>query len=691
MNAHTESVIWQKSDHRLLQGLNERQAEAVTAPDQSAIILAGAGSGKTTVLTRRIAWLLEHKRSTPEQILAVTFTNKAAKEMSDRLAKLVDTPVKKMWIGTFHGLCNRMLRENFRLAGLPSSFTIMDQDDQLAMIKRIIKDGGTELPEDVTPKKLQGFINRMKEVGVRAGRTQSSSDFEDYACAFYGSYESKCVREGVIDYAELMLRVSELCKTSPEFISQYRGRFSHIHVDEFQDTNPMQYDWLKMIRGDHGVVFAVGDDDQSIYSFRGSRPENMHDFVTDLADGRIIRLEENYRSTGVILGAANALIDKNTDRMGKNLWTSSIGGGKLQSLQFSSDLDEGDHIAAMFKRRIREGEDPSQMAILYRANWQSRSFEKALVAHGVPYVIYGGTRFFERMEIKNAMAYLRLTVNINDDGAFRRVINMPPRGLGETAVEQINALAKEFDMPMLEAAATQLDGRLATKVEPFVALLADLFEQINNLPLPVFVDYVINKSGLVNQYEKKEDDKERVDNLKEMVTAATRFCEESMTPNALTIPAIEMVDEFMAGAALEAGADVAKNDNNPAGVAEKDPPCVMLMTVHAAKGLEFDTVVVGGMEEGVFPSKMAEAEGNEAEERRLMYVAITRARKNFVCTDCTDRMVYGERLEMVPSRFLAEIPEPFKEKHQFLRQSTYSYQKPAGGYGKPGGFKSKPR
>lgn len=664
MNARIET---DKPKHPLVASLNERQAEAVTAPDESAIILAGAGSGKTSVLTRRIAYLLQENRTTPEEILAVTFTNKAAKEMKDRLSKMVDTPVKNMWIGTFHGLCNRMLRENARLAGLTSSFAIMDEDDQLAMVKRIVKEEGTTLPEDVTPAKLQSFINRMKEEGTRPGHYAPTDDFEALACSVYASYEARCVRENVIDFAELMLRVSELFKNSPEFTAKYQGKFSHIHVDEFQDTNEMQYAWLKAIRGDRGVVFAVGDDDQSIYSFRGSRPENMMDFVRDEADGRVIRLEQNYRSTGAILSAANALIEKNTGRMGKNLWTSANEGSLLRTLQFSGDRDEADHVASTLRQQIKAGQDPSEIAILYRSNWQSRSYEKALVAHGVPYVIYGGTKFFERMEVKNALSYMRLTVNIQDDGAFRRVINMPPRGLGEVAIEQIAEISKARDIPMLDAAANFIEGKLQAKVEAFVGLLADCFEKINTVPLPEFVDFVIHKSGLIDQYSKKEDDKERVRNLEEMVTAARRYCEESTTPGASTKPAIEMIDEFLASAALEAGSDMAKNADNPAGVKEKNPAAVTLMTVHAAKGLEFDTVVVAGVEEGVFPVDRAIDEGNEEEERRLMYVAITRGKKEVFFTHTQTRMVHGEIKDMAPSRFIFEIPPELKQEEQFLR------------------------
>ena len=490
-----------------VEGLNPEQAHAVTMPDESAIILAGAGSGKTRVLTTRIAYLLREFRATPESILAVTFTNKAAKEMKERLGSMVATPVRDMWIGTFHGLCHKMLRENAVLAGLPQSFTIMDQDDQLAMVKRIIKDEGVNLPEELDAKKIQGFINRNKELGRRANQVEVRDLEEDRFCAgFYGSYEARCIKEGVVDFAELMLRVSELLKTNQDFVNRYAGRFSHIHVDEFQDTNMMQYDWLKAMKGPEGTIFAVGDDDQSIYSFRGSKPENMETFVDEVAKGKIIRLEQNYRSTGAILSAANALIEKNDGRMGKNLWTDAADGEKMNVLHFANDLDEADEVAKIIKAKIKEGVDPSDIAVLYRSNYQSRSYEKSLLAHGVPYAIYGGTRFYERMEVKNVLAYMRLTTNMADDMAFRRVINFPPRAIGEASVEQINELARNNDESMFEAGATRLEGRLKEKVDTFVELIANLFEAVNVKPLPEFIECVLKTTGLLDQYSKKEED-----------------------------------------------------------------------------------------------------------------------------------------------------------------------------------------
>lgn len=644
-----------------LKGLNPEQAQAVTMPDQSAIILAGAGSGKTRVLTTRIAWLLREDRAIPQSILAVTFTNKAAKEMKERLGTMVSTPVKDMWIGTFHGLCHKMLRENATAAGLPKSFVIMDSDDQLAMVKRVLKEEYSDVPEDVDAKKLLHFINANKEAGRRASQVPLRPlEFDQFAGSFYAEYESRCNKEGVVDFAELMLRVSELLNSDEDFLARYSGRFTHIHVDEFQDTNMMQYDWLKKMKGPAGFIFAVGDDDQSIYSFRGSKPENMGHFVDEVARGQIIRLEQNYRSTGSILAAANALIEKNDGRMGKKLWTDASTGDKMTVIKFESDWDEADEVARIMKQRIQAGVNPNEMAILYRSNYQSRSYEKSLMALGVPYAIYGGTRFYERMEVKNVLAYMRLTLNMADDGAFRRVVNMPTRGIGESAVEKIGELARGNDVSMLEAAATILEeGRIRRNVEGFVEILGSLFQAVNDLPLPEYIDHVLQKSGLLEHYNKKDEDKERAENIQEMVTAAHRFCEESELPDARTRPAIEVLDEFLASASLESNSELGKDGDSKLGSAKV--AAVTMMTVHAAKGLEFNTVILGGAEDGVFPVDRAIEEGNEDEERRLMYVLITRAREKLVVTHASSRMIYGQLKDLGPSRFLSEIPDELKE------------------------------
>jgi DNA helicase-2/ATP-dependent DNA helicase PcrA len=565
---------------------------------------------------------------------------------------MVSTPIQSMWIGTFHGLCHRMLRENYRAAGLPAGFSIMDEDDSLAMVKRIMKEQGA--PEDADARKIQQFIARMKEQGVRSGDVDGVAD--PYDVGVYRFYEDLCHKEGVLDFAELMLRVSELMAHDRSFLEQYQGKFSYMLVDEFQDTNNLQYQWLKSIAGDRAVIFAVGDDDQSIYGFRGSNPQNMQTFVDEISHGHIIRLEQNYRSTGNILSAANALIDKNQGRLGKNLWTESQGGRKLQQLRFHSGLDEADYVAGIVKDMIQKGEDPKEIAILYRSNYQSRTYEKALLSRAVPYVIYGGTRFYERTEIKNVLAYLRLTVNLNDDGAFRRIVNFPPRGIGEAAVEQIAEIAKANGTPMLEAAATRLEGRAREKIDNFVVLISGMFEAVTQKPLPEFIDLVIKTSGLIDQYSKKEEDKDRVSNLQEMVTAARQFCIESEIPDAASKPAIDVLDSFLATASLESAADKGQ-DAEHASVYE-NPRAVTLMTVHAAKGLEFNRVVIGGADDGVFPVDRALQEGGEEEERRLMYVAITRARKELYATCAKQRMIYGEPKELKDDREFAAKQRP---------------------------------
>jgi DNA helicase-2/ATP-dependent DNA helicase PcrA len=651
----------------LLRDLNDRQLEAVTMSDESAIILAGAGSGKTSVLTRRAAYLIRENRMIDSELLMVTFTNKAAKEMKTRLSKMIDRPVGNMWIGTFHGLCHRMLRENYADAGLTSTFTIMDDDDQLAMCKRILKDI-TNAPEGIEAKDLKSFINMYKERGVRAGRMEAYTDFEDFAVPFYKAYETRCSREGVVDFGELLLRVSELLETNEEFLAKYRDRFTHIQVDEFQDTNAIQYSWLKALKGDRASIFAVGDDDQSIYAFRGSDPQNMQDFVHEVANDRVIRLEQNYRSTGAILDAANSLIEKNSDRLGKNLWTDAGEGKKVNVLSFKNDFDEQDHVARTIKGIINAGTDPSEVAILYRSNYQSRGYEKALMAQSVPYVIYGGTKFYERMEIKNALAYLRLTTNLNDDGAFMRVINFPTRGIGERTLEQVAEMAKVHEvetgekLSLLEVAASKFNGhqKIIDKFDAFVGLLSDLHDAVSTKPLPEFMDYMLKTTGLTALYEAKDDEKEkeRSNNLKEMITAATRFCEESDIPGAKTIPAIDLLNEFLATATLESATDNGKDANNVANV--YNPNAVTLMTVHASKGLEFHSVFICGTDDGVFPlERSVEADGAE-EERRLMYVAITRGKNQVFMTTRDEATIYGEKKDLEPSRFIAEIGEEFK-------------------------------
>jgi DNA helicase-2/ATP-dependent DNA helicase PcrA len=654
----------------LLKDLNREQLQAVTMPNESCIVLAGAGSGKTKVLTTRIAWKIREGLARDEDFLSVTFTNKAAKEMRGRLATMLGRPVGNMWIGTFHGIANRMLRENSRLAGLPDGFAIMDTDDQKAMITKLMKDR-PGAPEDVKAKQVVGFINKAKEAGQRAGRMQAYSPFEEYAVPLYQDYETACAREGVVDFAELLLRVNELLQSNDAFLYQYEGRFPHMQVDEFQDTNATQYEWLKSLKGTTGNIFAVGDDDQSIYKFRGSDPRNMQEFVDEIAGGRIVKLEQNYRSTGAILSAANSVISCNAGRLGKSLWTDASEGNKPWVMTFEDDRDEAEYVARLVRNAMSKGLQPKDIAILYRSNSQSAGYERSLMAHGVPYVIYGGQKFYERMEIKNVIAYLRLIMNVNNDSAFNRVINIPSRKIGAATVAEITAIAAKHagrtdesgdvvGMPMLEAAAVHYDGAAQPRILDFVRLLSGLFKASAEMNLPDFVDHVIHQTGLLQMYETKKEEEEQVRaaNLREMVTAAMRFCQESEIPDAMDQKAIDMLVEFLSTATLEPAAENGGELEEKQGKLNAD--AVTLMTMHASKGLEFPMVVIGGWEEGTFPSARALEDDDDEEERRLAYVGITRARKWLYCTSAKQRMVHGKLLDLEPSRFLAEIPEDLK-------------------------------
>lgn len=675
----------------LLKDLNAEQIAAVMQPG-NCIVLAGAGSGKTKVLTTRIAYMLREKIAEPDDILAVTFTNKAAKEMRERLTKMLGRSVSSMWLGTFHGLCHRMLRDNYERAGLPAGFSIMDEDDQKKLITSMHKEN-TNAPEGIEPKQLQEFINKAKEAGIRAGRMEAFTDFEDYAVPFYKAYETRCSRMGVIDFSELMLRVSELLDTDPVFHDTYAGRFKHIQVDEFQDTNAMQYAWLRALKGDNGHIFAVGDDDQSIYAFRGSDPQNMMDFAQEVGADKLVRLEQNYRSTGAILDAANALISNNENRLGKNLRTDAQFGHKLQVLTFEDDRDEADYVAKLIKKAISKGMNPKDIAILYRSNYQSLGYERALMANAVPFVIYGGQKFYERMEIKNVIAYLHLTTNIMNDAAFLRVVNIPSRGIGDATISQIAAIAEQHEnrvneagdtigMSLMEAATVEYDGNAKPKIEGFLDILDGLYRFAAENPLPDYLDYLIKATGLDQMYSKKEEDKSRLENLQEMVTAARRFCQESEIEGAMTKPAMEILPEFLATATLESAVDNGKNADHKAGGAS--PDAVTLMTVHASKGLEFPMIIVGGMEDGTFPSDKAKAEDGVDEERRLGYVAYTRAQERLYATVCKKRMKHGEILELEPSPFLTEVPEELKDLHfpASLRKSDYSNGQKSGAQNK---------
>ena len=634
----------------LLTGLNSEQLAAVTWPAQPALVLAGAGSGKTRVLTTRIAWLLQTGQASVHSILAVTFTNKAAKEMQLRLSTLLPVSVRAMWLGTFHGLCHRFLRLHHQEASLPKTFQILDMGDQLSVVKRLLKQLNIA-EEIISPRSLQGFINAQKENGLRASRLSARDPHERQMIECYAAYDSLCQNEGVVDFAELMLRSYEILQSNEILRNHYQNRFNHVLIDEFQDTNKLQYAWLKLLAGEHAAVFAVGDDDQSIYRFRGAEVANMTRFLNEFHVGEPIRLEQNYRSVGNILTAANAVIAHNASRLGKNLHTQAGDGEKIRVLQAINDLEEAQFVVDEVKALHREGLNYMQMAVLYRSNAQSRVLEQALFRAGIPYKIYGGLRFYERQEIKHALAYLRLAVNPNDDNALLRVINVPARGIGARSVENIQAAANEAHISLWQAAIS-LSAK-NSKIAAFIRLIENLQQQAAQVSLQELMAAAIYDSGLMEHYRtQKGEQQERINNLEELLNAAVAFkpqesgfdMETEYDENDPLFPVLS----FLSTASLEAG-------EHQAGQGED---ALQLMTVHAAKGLEFDGVFLTGLEEGLFPSEysMAERDGLE-EERRLMYVAITRARKRLYLTMAEQRLLHGQTHFALPSRFVDEIPE----------------------------------
>ncbi len=621
----------------LLENLNPEQLAAVTLPDQSALILAGAGSGKTRVLTTRIAWLIQTGNVGPNAVLAVTFTNKAAKEMLTRISAMLPINTRGMWVGTFHGLCNRLLRAHYRDAGLPQLFQILDSQDQHAAVKRVLK--AANVDEDRFPARdVQYFINSAKEEGKRARDLEIGDEITRRHAELYAAYDEQCQREGAVDFAELLLRTYELLSRNEILREHYQRRFRYILVDEFQDTNRLQYRWLKLLAGKSNVMFVVGDDDQSIYRFRGAHVGNMAEFERDFHVENVIRLERNYRSVGHILAAANALIAHNRRRLGKNLWTAAGHGEPVRVYEAQSDEHEARWLAEEIQSLAREGLRLADMAILYRSNAQSRVIEHALFSSGVPYRVYGGLRFFERMEIKHALAYLRLAANPGDDSAFLRVVNFPARGVGTRSIEALQDAAKAGGTSLYPAV-TQLSGKARAALAAFVRLVESLKAETRGLPLPEAVEVMLEKSGLVVHYKGEKDGADRVENLLELVNAAAAFAQEEEEND---LPA------FLAHAALESGESQAAEGAD----------ALQLMTMHSAKGLEFHAVFITGLEEGLFPHEQSvlEDDGLE-EERRLMYVAITRARTRLYLSFARTRMLHGQTRYNVASRFLEEIPE----------------------------------
>jgi DNA helicase-2/ATP-dependent DNA helicase PcrA len=624
----------------LLANLNPEQLAAVTLPNQSALILAGAGSGKTRVLTTRIAWLIQTGNVSPAGILAVTFTNKAAKEMLTRISAMLPISTRGMWVGTFHGLCNRLLRAHYRDAGLPQLFQILDSADQLSLLKRVLK--SMNVDEDrFPPKQVQHFINANKEEGKRAHAADAFDEFSRRYCEIYAAYDEQCQREGVVDFAELLLRSFELLSKNEILREHYQGRFRHILVDEFQDTNRLQYRWLKLLTGPGSVIFAVGDDDQSIYAFRGANVGNMADFERDFHVENVIRLEQNYRSHGNILDAANALISNNRKRLGKNLWTSAGHGEPLRIHEAQTDGYEAHWLAEEVQALNRDGMARREIGVLYRSNAQSRILEHALFSAGIPYRVYGGLRFFERMEIKHALAYLRLIASSEDDSAFLRVVNFPVRGIGARSLEALQDAAKAGNCSLYNAV-PKLAGKAGNALGAFVAMIAALRQEAEGLALPEIVEHMLAKSGLLGYFQAEKDGADRLENLQELVNAAALFVQEQEDP-------VEQQDlaAFLAHAALEAGEHQAGEGSD----------ALQLMTVHSAKGLEFQSVFVTGLEEGLFPHEQSRNEDDGLEEeRRLMYVAITRARARLYLSFAQNRMLHGQTRYNVASRFLDEIP-----------------------------------
>ncbi|RSZ46160.1 MULTISPECIES: UvrD-helicase domain-containing protein [unclassified Variovorax] len=697
----------------LLQNLNAEQLAAVTLPEGNALILAGAGSGKTRVLTTRIAWLLQTGQVSAGGILAVTFTNKAAKEMMTRLTAMLPVNVRGMWIGTFHGLCNRLLRAHWKLANLPSTFQILDTQDQLSAIKRLMKQFNVD-DERFPAKQTQWFIAGAKEDGLRPDAIEVRSDDDRKKVELYRLYEEQCQREGVVDFGELMLRSYELLRDNDPVREHYQRRFRHILIDEFQDTNRLQYAWIKMLAGNtvegrfepgrHNSVIAVGDDDQSIYAFRGARVGNMTDFVREFDVRHQIKLEQNYRSYSNILDSANELIGHNKKRLGKNLRTDQGPGEPVRVYESPTDLAEAQWMVEEMRQLVRDGYERKEMAVLYRSNAQSRVIETALFNASVPYRVYGGLRFFERAEIKHALAYLRLLENKDDDTSFLRVVNFPPRGIGARTLETLQDAARAANRSLHDAVSV-VGGKAGANLTGFVAKIDVLREQTQGVSLREIIELVLDHSGLVEHYKADREGADRIENLEELVNAAESFVtqegfgrdavalpvdelrqspasqgidpsrpvlDEPLAPDAETGETLSPLAAFLTHAALESG------DNQ----AQAGQDAVQLMTVHAAKGLEFDCVFITGMEEGLFPheNSMSDFESLE-EERRLMYVAITRARKRLYLSHSQTRMLHGQTRYNVKSRFFDELPESalkwLTPKNQGFTPSAFGY---GGGY-----------
>ncbi|MEE4661154.1 MAG: DNA helicase II [Halieaceae bacterium] len=637
---------------RILEPLNDAQRDAVASESQNMLVLAGAGSGKTRVLVHRIAWLIQAEGLSPWSILAVTFTNKAAREMRSRIEDMLAIGTHGMWVGTFHGLAHRLLKAHWQEAGLPQNFQILDADDQLRLVKRICRD--LELDEARwPPRQAVWYINGQKDEGLRAAHIEAppSDPYATVMLRIYAAYEEACERGGMVDFAELLLRAHELWLKNPDLLEHYRGRFRHVLVDEFQDTNTIQYAWLRVLVGQRIPIVAVGDDDQSIYGWRGAKIENIQRFSEDFAPVKTVRLEQNYRSTETILQAANAVISHNFDRLGKELWTAGNQGEAITLYAGFNEQDEARFIVERIEDWVAGGQLRSDSAILYRSNAQSRVLEEALIRAGMPYRIYGGQRFYERLEIRNALAYMRLIVSRADDAALERVINTPPRGIGGKTLDVLRDTARERQLPLWQAIAVlqeekALPGRALNALEAFRVLIDELDSDTSELALSELTEHIVEASGLLDYHgkEKGERGQARVENLQELVTAARQFEPENQE--------LSPLQEFLDNAALDAGE----------AQADAHEDSVQLMTLHSAKGLEFPLVFLAGMEENLFPHRMSlEEPGRLEEERRLCYVGITRAMQRLVISYAETRRLHGNENFNAPSRFIREIPGELME------------------------------
>jgi DNA helicase-2/ATP-dependent DNA helicase PcrA len=631
----------------ILEDLNDAQRDAVCTPSQNTLVLAGAGSGKTRVLVHRIAWMIQTEGASPQSILAVTFTNKAAGEMRSRIEQLLHMPTGGMWVGTFHSLAHRLLRLHWQDAGLPQNFQILDSDDQYRAIRRVLKN--LELDEARwPPKQAQWFINARKDEGQRPQHINSYGDpYQQQMLRIYQAYEEFCQRTGVVDFAELLFRAHELWLKQPRLLEHYRQRFKHILVDEFQDTNAIQYAWIRLLAGKDTRVFAVGDDDQSIYGWRGARIENIQQYSKDFPNTYVVRLEQNYRSTGNILKAANALIANNFERLGKNLWTSGADGDPIHIYRAFNEQDEARFIVEKIQDWSDHGGRFEECAVLYRSNAQSRVLEEALIQANIPYRVYGGLRFFERAEIKDALAYVRLVAHQHDDAGFERVVNTPARGIGEKTLSLIRQYARDHHVSLFQASQqiagqNTLSSRAANAVKTFVELINSMARGAKDLALHEIVEHVIHASTLYDYYDKDKTEigRARIENLQELISAAKYFRQDEGDE-------LDELSAFLSHAALEAGEGQTRDWQNSA----------QLMTMHSAKGLEFPLVFMCGMEEGLFPNERSvEEPGRLEEERRLCYVGITRARQQLYLSHAQNRRLYGSESYPSPSRFIREIP-----------------------------------